>query len=249
VGGLPTAGNPSYVRPWSLISGVWQFHDYAYTATAPAPTLAQMLTPAPAPTSTLMASTVIFRWTGGTGVSQYLLYVGTTAGGADLLNQDRGTSLSATVPGLPTGRSPLYLRLWSFISGAWQFHDSRYTATTTAPTRAEMLTPAPGSTMTASTVTFQWTGGTGVSQYWVYVGTTAGGTDLLNQDRGTNLSATVAGLPTGGSPLYVRLWSLLGGAWQFHDYTYAAATTAATQTQTMTPAPGSTLTPPTTGEP
>ena len=40
---------------------------------------------------------------------------------------------------------------------------------------------------------------TGVSQYWLYVGTTQDGNQLYDQDRGTNLSATVSGLPTNGS--------------------------------------------------
>ena len=38
-----------------------------------------------------------------------------------------------------------------------------FTVTTTTP--AQLTTPAPGSTLTASTVTFQWTGGTGVAEY------------------------------------------------------------------------------------
>jgi hypothetical protein len=29
-------------------------------------------------------------------------------------------------------------------------------------------------------------------------------------------------LPTDGRTLYVRLWSLVSGAWQFNDYTYTA---------------------------
>jgi hypothetical protein len=78
--------------------------------------------------------------------------------------------------------------------------------------------------LTASTVTFQWTGGTGVTDYWLAVGTTVGGANLFNQDRGTSLSATVAGLPTNGSTLYVRLFSLINGLWQYNDYTYTATT-------------------------
>ena len=37
------------------------------------------------------------------------------------------------------------------------------------------------------------------------------------------LSATVFGLPTNGSIVYVRLWSLIGGVWHFQDYAYNAA--------------------------
>ncbi len=41
--------------------------------------------------------------------------------------------------------------------------------------------------------------------------------------RGTNrTTVTVAGLPTNGNTVYVRLWSLINGAWQYIDYTYTA---------------------------
>jgi hypothetical protein len=32
----------------------------------------------------------------------------------------------------------------------------------------------------------------------------------------------VTNLPTNGETLYARLYSLINGAWQYHDYTYTA---------------------------
>jgi serine protease len=243
VAALPTNGSTLHVRLWSLIGGTWQYNDDTYTAMTPGKSAARAEVTTPAPGSTLTASTLTVEWTGGTGVSQYWLSVGTTAGGADLLNQSTGTSLSATVAGLPTNGGVVHVRLWSLISGAWQYNDDTYTSrTTTAPARAEVTTPAPGSTLAASTVAVEWTGGTGVTQYWLSVGTTAGGADLLNLNSGTNLSATVTGLPTSGTRLYVRLWSLIGGAWQYNDDVYTATTTTSARAEVTTPAPESTLT-------
>jgi hypothetical protein len=243
VAGLPSDGRTLYVRLWSLVGPTWQSHDYIYTAmsTSPAPR-AQMTTPSPG--STLPSSAMAFQWTGGTGVTQYVLWVGTTGVASNnLAVQDRGTNLSATVTGLPTNGSALFVRLWSLVGGGWQSNDYTYTAVTSSPSaRAQMTSPAPGSTLTASTVGFTWTGGAGVAQYYLWVGTTgAGSNNLANQDRGTNLSAIVTGLPTNGSTLYVRLWSLTGGAWQSYDYTYTAPTGAPARAQMLTPAPGSTL--------
>jgi serine protease len=99
-----------------------------------------------------------------------------------------------------------------------------------------MMTPTPGSTLRASSVPFQWTSGTGVTEYWLYVGTTPGGLDLFNQAEGTSLSAIVTGLPIDSSPAYVRLWSLVGGVWLFNDYSYTAT---ARQAQMIEPGPGS----------
>jgi len=81
------------------------------------------------------------------------------------------------------------------------------------------VSPTPGSTLTSSTVTFTWTAGTGVSQYHLYIGTTAGGANIYSLNQGTNLSVTISGLPTTGT-LYVRLWSLIGGSWSYNDYAY-----------------------------
>ena len=220
VSGLPTDGRTIYVRLHSNVSGIWQFNDYSYTSTSATQQKAQLVSPAAG--STLTSSTVTFRWTGGTGPTQYWLYVGTAPGGFDLANYDMGTELSAVVPGLPSSGQPIYVRLHSLMNGAWQFTDYTLTATTPLGTKAELVSPAAGSTLNSSTVTFRWTGGVGVTQYWLYVGMSQGGFDLANYNMGTQLSAVVPGLPTHGQTIYVRLYSLVNGAWQFSDYTLAA---------------------------
>ena len=152
-------------------------------------------------------------------MTRYWLHVGTTAGGYDLFSQDEGTSLNQTVTSLPTRGSKVYVRLWSVIGGAWLFNDYTYTAASIG-----LLPPVdigPGRAK------FCWTSGTGVTRYWLHVGTTPGGYDLFSQDEGTSLCQTVTGLPTDGSPVYVRLWSVIGGAWLFNDYVYSPARTRA----------------------
>jgi hypothetical protein len=227
VTGLPSNGSTVYVRLWSVINGGWQYNDYTYTATSTTggqtAVPAQMTTPAPG--STLAATTVQFQWNGGNGVSQYHLTIGTTGVGANnVYTQNQGTSLSATVTGLPANGSTVYVRLWSLIGSDWLSNDYTYTATTATTGLAQMTTPAPGSTLAATTVQFQWTGGNGVSQYWLTLGTNGvGGNNLYTQDQGTNLSASVTGLPSNGSTVYVRLWSVINGAWQYIDYTYTAS--------------------------
>jgi len=86
--------------------------------------------------------------------------------------------------------------------------------------------PPPGSTLTSSTVTFQWSGGSGVSAYFLYVGTSIGANDLYAQSEGLNLSARVAGLPVDGATLYVRLWWQTASGWQTVDYTFISGGTA-----------------------
>jgi hypothetical protein len=224
VSGLPANGSTVYVRLWSRISGAWQFNDYTYTAASGGAGVQAQIT-SPAPGSTLGSSTVTFVWSTGSGVAEYWLEVGTNFGSNQIYGQSQGTNLSATVSGLPANGSTVYVRLWSRISGAWQFNDYTYTATTAGTgVSAAITSPVPGSTLTSSTATFVWNTGTGVSEYWLEIGTTFGGNQLYSQSQGTSLSVSVSGLPANGSTLYVRMWSKISGVWQFNDYVYIAAT-------------------------
>ncbi|MGD0784340.1 MAG: Ig-like domain repeat protein [Sedimentisphaerales bacterium] len=92
------------------------------------------------------------------------------------------------------------------------------------PTTPAITSPAPGSTLSSSSVTFQWSSGSGVSDYFLYVGSSFGTNDIYGMDQGLNLSATINGLPQNGSTLYVRLWWQISGNWQYTDYTYTAFT-------------------------
>ena len=133
-------------------------------------------------------------------------------------------NLSTSISGLPTNGSTLYVRLWSQIAGVWQWNDYSYSsASIGGEDETHMTSPAPGSTLSSATVTFTWSSGMGVSQYWLSVGTSTGGTQIYDRSRGTDLLATISGLPTNGTTLYVRLWWLVGGVWHWSDYIYRAA--------------------------
>jgi Subtilase family len=191
----------------------------------------------PAPGSTLASATVTFTWSKGSGAVEYWLDVGTTPGGSNLLHQSQGTNLSGTVGGLPTTGQPVYVRLWSRFTGVWQqFNDYTYTACSSGcgggggSAKAVLQTPAPGTVLAGATATFTWSAGSGVLEYWLDIGTTPGGSNLLHQSQGPSLSGMVSGLPTTGQQVYVRLWSRFTGVWQqFNDYTYTAATAVTSQ--------------------
>ena len=183
----------------------------------------------------LPGSSVTFNWTAAAGASQYWLYVGTKIGGVQYYNASTGTNLSAVVNGLPTDGRVLYVRLYSLVSGVWLFNDYTYTS------GPGLTAPVPQSTLAGASATFNWSAGTGVTQYWLTVsGTSLGGTDLYNQSTGTARSASVSGLPTDGRTIYVRLWYLVGGSWLYSDYLYTASG-AAQRPQMTAPAPGLTL--------
>lgn len=105
---------------------------------------------------------------------------------------------------------------------------------------AQMLSPPPGSTLTSSTVTFSWTPGFGVTQYWLSIGTRPRKWNVYSASQGAALSATVTGLP-GGRTLYVRLRSRMNGAWVDTTYTYTYTSAGFWCTADVTSAPGSVM--------
>src|SRR5437879_7194620 len=75
---------------------------------------------------------------------------------------------------------------------------------TTGP--AQILSPAPGSTFTSSTVTFSWSAGSATA-YWLLVGSSQYGYDIYNSAHVHVLSPTVNNMPTPQPTLYMTLVS------------------------------------------
>jgi hypothetical protein len=95
---------------------------------------------------------------------------------------------------------------------------------TVASAKAQMISPANGSGFSTSSVAFTRNAGSGVSDYFFYVGNLAGANDIYAADQGTALSRTVTGIPTDGRTIYVRPGSYLKGTRQYDDYTHTALT-------------------------
>jgi len=121
---LPTNGVTIYILLWSFISGLWQPTDYKITE-AGMPAMASLTSPAPG--NQLPGPNVTFTWTAGSGPIAYELWLGSEGlGSSDLYNSGSTTSTFANVTGLPANGAPVYARLWSLISGAWQSTDYTY---------------------------------------------------------------------------------------------------------------------------
>ncbi len=124
---------------------------------------------------------------------------------------------------------------------------SVFLAGSNSTNKAEMISPPPGSTLPGNSVTFSWTGGSGVEGYALWVGTDPGSyataTDIADSGLLNSLSYTVHNVPTDGTTVYVELSSLINGAWQGNHYAYRAhADTNPTGTPTpcLTPTPTAT---------
>ena len=225
------------MRLWYRIGGFWEFTDELFTAaTFAAPSLTS-----PLPHSTLESSSLTFEWTSsGQAVDDWWLYLGSNPGASDLYSSGSlGIHTSVNVSGLPTDGRTIYIRLWYRIGGLWHFVDEQLTAATLVD--PGMISPQPFSTLASSEVLFRWSAhNQPVSNWWLYIGSTAGAHDVYNSsDLSANVEHLVAGLPTDGRILHVRLWYRIGGFWQFVDQQVTAATLV--DPVVMNPIAGSTL--------
>ena len=73
------------------------------------------------------------------------------------------------------------------------------------------------------------------------MGTTPGAANLLNQNMGTATNVAAAGLPTDRGPFYLRLWSLVSGAWVYNDYLFRAYDGGSVRGRLASPIPESIL--------
>ncbi len=231
---IPLAGDAIYVRLWTQLAGVWQYYDYRYSTPVPA-TLAS-----PTPGSTLGGSSATFYWGAGTGASAYWLDVGTAQGQGNIFGLNVGVVTSWAVPGIPTDGSAIYVRLWTLFTGplGWQHKDYVYTAAT-LPSRAVIVTPAPGSALAGSSVRFAWTTIGGATGYWLDVGTSLGTGNRCASGVITVATFACSAVPTDGTTVYVRLWTQITGTWRRNDYTYVAANFA--KAVMVAPQPGTAL--------
>jgi len=129
-------------------------------------------------------------------------------------------------------------------TGALATKSSAVSSTVTAnPIRvplAQMESPVDGSVL-LPTQTFVWTTGSGVEEYYLWMGSCFECNDLLDENEGQNLSRGVT-LPVDGRLVYVTLFSYIGGNWVWVDYQYQASQGGnAFPAQMTSPANGATL--------
>lgn len=178
----------------------------------------------PPPDAALTGSIQLFEWDlGGLPIESAWLYLGSTPGGTEHLARWVGTGTASSAAGLPIDGSVVHGRIWYRLDGEWSAIERSWVAATSAGLPA-VTTPLPGSTLSDSTATFRWTAaGQPVDAWWLRLGRQPGRADLAAIQAGTDLEATVAGLPRDQSTIHARLHFLIGGIWHRVDATYQAA--------------------------
>jgi subtilase family serine protease len=237
---FPTNGSPVWARLYWLINGTWHFADNNYTSFG---STAKGVITSPTPSTTLSGSSVPFTWSAAAGATSYWIDAGSTAGAHDYYSSGPlGNVTSTTVNNLPTNGSTVYVTLYTLQGANWLSNAYTYTAYNLAGAGGVMQTPAPGSNLSGSSVTFTWSAGAGASNYWVDAGSTSGAHDYYSSGPlGNVTSTTVSGLPTDGSPVYVTLYSFISGVWSGNTYSYTAFNATSGLAVMQTPVPSTTI--------
>jgi hypothetical protein len=199
----------------------------------------------PASGGTLAGTTATFSWCVVPNAMAYWLDIGSTQGGNNYYSSGSlPTSTSAqSVTTLPSDGSTVYATFYSLLNGSWVPTYYSYTAIGGSANRGVITSPAPSSTLSSSTVTFNWTAGSGATAYWLDIGSSAGGNNYYSSGNlGNVLTTTVSGLPTNGSTVHATLYSLVSNVWLSNAYAFTAYNLAAASGVLTTPTPGGTLT-------
>jgi hypothetical protein len=228
VSGLPTDGSTVYVNlKWRAAGGPITTLSYTYTAADDSTPGTPGIT-SPVPGSTLPSGDVSFDWAdNGTIVDDWQLLAGTSVGDNSLYDSGvlPSTTLSTLVSGLPEDGSTIHMTLRWNESGVPSEVNYTYTAAGGTGGGVPMIiSPADGSTLTASSATFEWSAeGAAVDTWRLQVGTTEGGRDLFAQTMDAGVTSTlVSGLPTDGSTIYVTLRWRIDGVTTTASYMYTA---------------------------
>jgi hypothetical protein len=217
---LPANGVTVYATLYSFINGAWLSNSYVYVESGTA-VPAVLTFPTPGLSTVLGTGNVLFQWSGGTGVSDYQLNLSAIAPGQSELFLYKGAATSATATSLPANGVAVYARLYSYISGTWQYNDYLYTESGTS-VPAILQSPSPGLTtvLGTSNVLFQWTAGTGATLYQLNLSAVAPGGSELFLYKGSATSTSVPSLPANGVKVYARLYSYINKAWEYNDCVY-----------------------------
>jgi hypothetical protein len=199
-----------YATIWTKVSGTWWSSSSTFTT---APQTAALTTPPSGAQGVSVPCT--FDWTSIPNAQAYYLYVGTTPGAKDIVNTGAIQSTSYTAKSLPWSQT-LYATIWTQIAGEWWPSSSVFS---TVEPIAALTAPAYAAVGVSAPYTFQWTSVPNAQAYYLYVGTTPGGKDVVNSGETQATSYSASSLPW-NETLYATIWTKVAGLWLSSSSTF-----------------------------
>ncbi len=133
-------------------------------------------------------------WTTATTADGYILSVGTTSGGTDIINiQDVGNVTTFDLPADLPDASVIFVTIipYNATGNATECTEESFTTQTFPPPCTTIINPLEGAIDVAITATINWEEVIEATGYTISIGTTSGGTDIINDlDVGNTTSYT-----------------------------------------------------------
>jgi hypothetical protein len=214
------AGATLWARIWTELGGHWYYSpDVSFTVSPDAALIS------PGSGQQNVPANATFQWTSAPSAQGYYLYVGTTEGADNVVNTGtiQGTSYTVTSP-LPVGAT-LWARIWTELAGGWYYQTD---VSFTVSAAAALISPRSAQQNVPAYATFQWTSAPAAQAYYLDVGTTEGGNDIVNTGAIQSTSYTPRSPLPIGATLWARVWTELGGHWYFEpDVSFTVSPDAA----------------------
>jgi hypothetical protein len=165
-------------------------------------------------------------WQLASGASLYYLTVGTSSGSADLAGVYIDPSQTwYPLRALPTGT--VYSTLYTKVNGVWSGAQT-ITFTAGVPTLAKLMSPVSGQTNVDPDALFTWTRVVNVRGYELMIGTTSGGSDVIDSGFLPCSQNTFNPPPLpAGRTLYAMLGTMRNRIWTWQTITFTTSGGAA----------------------
>jgi uncharacterized repeat protein (TIGR03803 family) len=210
-------GQLVFARIWTKVGGTWRFSDSTFTAVVLAATLTS-----PVGGAVDVDLTLPIQWTAVPGAQAYFLYLGTTVGAKDLAGSGELQQTSYLAGNVPASQM-VFARIWTKAGGVWRFNDSSFTTSAVVvPVVPTLISPVDGATDVDTTLPIRWTTVINAQGYYLYLGTTPGGRDLVNSGELQRTSYAAGSIPEGRT-VFARVWSKVGGVWRYSDSSFTTA--------------------------
>jgi alpha-tubulin suppressor-like RCC1 family protein len=229
------SSQPMQATSLSSVSRIASFGSNSLAIISP-PTAPNLISPADG--ATVSGTSVTFQWSASSGAVNYWLAVVKASDNSVLINKAVGNVTWDTETGFPNDGTTYRWVVaggnsagWSSASTARNFTNGSAVTIPTAPT---LSSPADGSTVSSTSVTFQWSASNGATNYWLAVIRASDNSVIVNKAVGNVTSDTETGFPNDGTAYKWVVAAGNGAGWS----SASAARTFTNGTVTIPSAPG-----------
>jgi alpha-tubulin suppressor-like RCC1 family protein len=156
----------------------------------------------PADGATVSGTSVTFQWSASSGATNYWLVVVKSSDGSSVINKAVGNVTTDVEFGFPNDGTQ-YKWVVAAGNGAGWSDASLIKAFTngivSVPPAPSLTSPADGSTVSSTSVTFQWSASSGATNYWLAVIKASDNSVIVNKAVGNVTSDTESGFPNDGT--------------------------------------------------